>query len=231
MFGKKIYFIFSSLLLISAAALTGCEDQNNVAKAQSCLDKIDDTVALATLQTQVDGCLAHIAGDGSHKATVLNCSGYLLRAGLTSTKIINAVKALSESSNNNKEATMIGALGLSDLTSAQKADGYCAQTGIDGLIYFSSLSLMGTVLKSAFGLSDNPTATDAKNAAAFCANPANSSACTPEVVGNAVINVGNSYCAGGQSNTEVCGELNQAIAQGNGDPATVANSFWDLVDN
>ncbi|MCB0421489.1 MAG: hypothetical protein KDD61_10870, partial [Bdellovibrionales bacterium] len=148
MFKKSLLTV--SILISMSVTLMGCEDDNGAANAQTCLDKIDDTVALATIQTQVDSCMAYVASDNSQKANVIKCSGYLLRAGLTSPKIVNAVKSLSDSSTH-KEAAMIANLGLDDMDSVNTANSYCALTEIEGLIYFSSLTVMGTALKIATG--------------------------------------------------------------------------------
>ena len=224
-FSKKI--IIAGSVVLAVFLLGGCEESTEVARAQQCLDKIDDTDG-TNLAANSQACIDIVASVDSAGADVIRCSGYFLKGGLTTSRIVESATAMSAGGSNN-EAKMIGALALSDKSVAQLANTYCAKTGIDGLAYLGSLALMGTTLNSISGAWPAGTTPDASQIAAAL-NTCKSGGCDDAIIGSSIVTLGDSYCAGSQKNSDVCIQLNQAIVSGNGNNALIAQQFWTLLE-
>ncbi len=217
---KRIAFV-----LLALAALPHCanKDSNSLAEAQQCLDNVPDSNP-----TAANACMTPIANLQSEAADVLKCSIAFMAGGLTTTKVANAYKAL-EDNPSNKVAIFMATLALTP-TASQQAASYCDASDDQGLIYIAQLSVIGSVLANAIGGYDPtsgvpPTQTQITAAITAC----QSGGCDDATVGTAAETLGEGYCAQPGASTDVCPQLTQAIANSNGNPASVAQQLYTLL--
>ncbi len=219
--------ILISVLLI---VFCGCESQetDELTTAQKCLDQVDDSNP-----SQANACLASIQNLTSPAANVIKCSIQFTAGGLTTTKIANAAKSLKDNSVQ-KEVIYIGALALTPVSLAQQAVTYCNQSGVPIFSYLAQLSLVGSQLMSVVpGYDPNsgqpPTQTQVQDALTRCSNGGFGGVCDDHAIGTAAENVGQTYCASSNANTDVCTKINQAIAASNGNPTNVALELYQQL--
>ncbi len=215
------------VVLAGTAFTVGCENEesNNLAKAQDCLDKITD----ANYST-ADTCLSFIAKYDSQQANILKCSIHLVDGGLTTSKVMQAYKSLSDNTYTDKEAAYISVLAL-ETGKAAAAKPFCESSQLKGLIYISNLSVLASAMADTLaGIgydptdpTDMPTQGEIDTMLANC-QPGGASIppCDTAAIGESVISVGSSYCTTSNSDNEICQQISDAIANGGGDPAVVA---------
>lgn len=217
--GTKKFLLAISLGLL-VGSIFGCEDKetNSVAKAQACLDK-------ARSSSEAGACRGLIEGKSSQQAYIVRCSIEFVAGGLTTSKVADAFKAQKDNATTNKEAALIALLSLEDKSTADNAAAYCKLSGIPGLIYLANLSVIGTYVT--YGSGFDPTHPDlAASLFSSCANGGSGGVCDDAVIGAAVISIGESYCSGGNSDSDVCSKVNQALASTDGSPQAVANALY-----
>lgn len=217
------------LLLVSLVCLlcVGCEseEQDKLAQAQDCLDNVTSSNYSAA-----NNCMSYVEGMSSKQANIIKCSIKFLAGGLTTQKISNAYKELKDTSNSNKEALYMSVLALDSTSLATEAASYCTATGVAGLMYLANLSVIGTqmlTLIPGFTPGMVPTQQDAIDAVNNCMSAPNT--CDDTAIGNAVINVAESYCAGSNADSDVCSKINDAIAAAGGIPADIAQQLYTLL--
>lgn len=225
--------------LISIFLLSGCEsdEMDDIAKAQDCLDKAVSTDAL--------NCVHFVAKYDSQKANIIKCSAYFMSGGLTTQKIADAYKELVQNGGTDKEALFISTLTLeagpydspptandpaAALLIAQKADAFCQRTAVKGLIYLSSLSVIGSSLALAVpgGVGFTtfpPDQTELDNTLAAC--EASPSSCNVTGITSAAELIADSYCVGSNADTDVCKKIDTALA----DPDQAGEALMCLMDN
>lgn len=219
----KKFLIVSVLCLLCVS----CEEDeaDRLASAQNCLDNVSSSNPSAAAE-----CMSYIGDLNTSQANIIKCSIKFLVGGLTTEKISNAYKQLKDDSVTDKEAFYISMLALNPASAATEAATYCTNSGVKGLIYLANLSVMGSLMMDAIGFDPNagtPNATDIQNALAAC----QASGCDDAAIGGAVIAVANSYCANTSSSSDICTQVNSAIAAGGGDPATIAQQIYTLLDH
>lgn len=219
-----IRFLFTISLAILAGSIFGCEDKetNSVAKAQACLDK-------ARSSSEAGACRGLIEGKSSQQAYIVRCSIEFVAGGLTTSKVADAFKAQKDNATTNKEAALIALLSLGDKTTADNAAAYCKLSGIPGLIYLANLSVIGTYMTDAISGFDPNNPSSAASLISGCANGGSGGVCDDAVIGAAVISIGESYCNGGNSDSDVCSKVNQALASTDGSPQAVANALYSQL--
>ncbi len=199
--------LFTGAFIIVAS---GCEtnEQNKVAEAQQCLDRLSDSATAADAQP----CLNFISGITSPSAYVIRCSVDFLAAGINPTQLIAAFQAMKTQSSAQQTATLMGALAesavapLTALQTAQATLNDCVSSETPSLIYLAGVSVTGTALVVGGG-----SATPATFIANCQATPAS---CSPDVIGSAAVTLASSYCTGSNVTSEVCITINSAVAAG-----------------
>ena len=220
--------MLKKILIVGLLCLvcTSCEneDMDKIAQAQDCLDNVP-----SSNPASASSCMSYVDGLESQQANIIKCSIKFLSGGLTTTKISDAYKQLNDNSVTDKEAFYISMLALSPATLATEAATYCERSGVKGLIYLANLSVVGSMMMDAIGVTGVPDATDVQNALTTCASAPNT--CNDTAIGSAVIVVAESYCAGTSADSGVCSQINAAIAAAGTDPAAIAQQIYALLDN
>lgn len=235
----------SFILLLSLNIISCSEDteQKKLGEAQACLDRIpqDNPISAQT-------CMSYVAGLDSKKADAIRCSIGFLAGGITTTRLVQAVKQINEGQDS--EATFVSLLlfnGINPndvsanathtqaLTNVTNTVNYCNRSEVKGLMYLGNFAVVGTALIAAVltGSNDafwrNPQPTDIQSevdgaVAACTTTPEN---CNPETVGAAIIALGDSYCKSGDAAGDAqCLKVKEAIAAGGGDPAAIGAEFF-----
>lgn len=139
---NKVLFVFLSAAILASVSCN--QEQDDLAKAQDCLDKVDQSNP-----TSADACLQYVAKYDSQQAQILKCSIYMTSGGLVENKIVAAYKALKEDGQTNKHATYMAILSLDQPTAvaalpkAKAANLYCQASGVPGLMYLQTRSWPG----------------------------------------------------------------------------------------
>ena len=143
--------VMASLLLIS-----GCENskETKLFKAQICLDT-------ANVGTEAAACVQPILSETSKRAYVLICSARFLERGLDETKIVQALKEISDDEGTDPTSTAIANLAVMnsvtnptsyDVTFARESyNSSCSLTESKGLIALSSFSVIATSIGALTG--------------------------------------------------------------------------------
>ncbi len=217
------------LVFISSFALVACDEgeDDDLAKAQECLDRITDTNF-----TEAEDCIKPLEKYDSQQANILKCSGKFLAGGLTTSRIMDAYKELENSdaaAEDKKEAIFISYLALTPSSKAREAAAFCRKTELEGYIYLGDLAVVGSVLSDAGNFSSPPTEAEVDAALATCqATPAS---CQPEVLAGAVTSVAESYCKKPSAkDDEVCKDINAAIAEAAGDEEVLTAALTCLLN-
>ena len=181
-------------------SMVGCEDPDldDIAKGQECLDK-------ARSAADAEACRKYAKGS-SQEAKILKCSVEFMVGGLDSTKMRAAFKKFNDdgTAEQDREAELMFLLAADSTTQAATTFSACKATNVGGLIYLASLSQVGTILAAV--AANGPAAVDA-----CIANDPN---CDPAAIGQAAVAMSDSYCTGDNEDTEVCEEINAAVAAG-----------------
>lgn len=229
---------FLLLLVGLTLSLASCDDkeQDNLAKAQQCLDKIDQNTP-----TSADACMEFIESYDSQQANIIKCGITLTSGGLVDSKIVQAANVLSDESVANKEAVYMTIFALdtpatTGFTKANKAEEYCQASGVPGFKYISSLVLAGTTLaKMLSELSITVTITDPSSVntaitdlltqcnvaspttpPAACTDPENAQA-----LGETAMTLASGYCNSQEADSEVCHNFTEAVDAAGSDPDAV----------
>lgn len=227
---KLVLLIVLPLFIFS---LFGCEndEDNALAMAQKCLDDIPSTATQSEVQAAALNCEPLLASYESPQAYLLKCSMKFLIGGITTKRMTTAFKQLDDTVPN-KEAHFMSALAFTSVPLATAAFDTCKKSEVAGLIYLAALSRIGAVLNNAAGVTINdenfdPTDADVLAGLTECAD---NNTCDDVAVGQSAIILGESYCASGtNADSSVCTDINNAITQGGGDPAAVAQQLYDLL--
>lgn len=216
--------------ILGLFGLTGCEDEeaNQLAQAQACLNKVDDAH-----YADAENCRKHLKGVNSQQSWIIQCSIDFLVGGLTTTKIVNAFKELEDDANGtNKEAYFIGTMALNDTAVADNAFTSCQKSKVDSMIYIAAMARTGTYLSAAVsGILDGSGNVDpakVDQALQDCAS-ATPTSCNPTKIGESVIALQAVYCGTDQADADVCDEINKAIDNSGGNPATVGQLLTCLL--
>ncbi|MBX3021724.1 MAG: hypothetical protein KF799_08625 [Bdellovibrionales bacterium] len=238
---NKILLAFLSAAILASVSCNS--EQDDLAKAQQCLDELDVSVT----NNKAEECLQYIDKYDSQQAKILKCSIYMTSGGLVESKIVNAYKALKEDTQANKHATYMTLLSLDNPTAtlalpkAQNANAYCQASGVPGLQYLSNAILVGTSLNATIesfngGSGIDPTDTTAMNnmiesMLTTCTDPAatptDKAKCAEnlETMGSAALALSTTYCDSTEADKDVCGQINGAVQSAGVDPANIGQAL------
>lgn len=231
--------------LISLVVLTSCnaKEQDDLAKAQACLDKVDQNNP-----SSADECLQYVEQYDSQQASILKCGIYMTSGGLVENKIVKAYAALKKDGQANKTAVYMSYLALDQpdvdtaYTKATTGNLYCQQSGVPGLQYLGSMIVAGTAfnvaIKGLTGSGLNPNDPDGsaaavKNLLDTCTGPTPPASCTQNIaaVGQAATSLSTQYCANSNADQDVCASINGATQSADGDPAKVGQAMFCYLKN
>lgn len=229
---SRLIFAFGLL------TLAGCEEDqaNDLAKAQKCLDGITS----ANYAT-ADSCFEYVSRYDSQQANILKCSIKFVAGGLTTEKVALAYKKIAENGMASKEATFMTILALNPPNKATEAQGYCVTTGLKGLIYLANLAVMGSNMAQMItGIgttghydpadpSSFPSPAEINEVLNNCKPPATCGG-NFATIGQATLNIADSYCSGSNASTDVCTKINDAVQSSGGDPTLVAKQLFCVLD-
>lgn len=243
---KKLIFAAIALSLTAAAATSCAKKENDdLAKAQDCLDHVPQSDP-----TAADACYAYVEKYTSQQANILKCSIKMTSGGLVENKIVKAYIALKDNTQTNKTAAYMAALALdlpdpsTGYDKAVAANQFCSVSGIPGLVYLSSVIVAGSYMNKAIAtLSGTGTGLDISDPASMNAavtnllNKCNSNppdaACTSDLptLGATVTTVAGSYCAQTNADQSVCSSINSTVDAAGSDPAAVGQALFCYLQN
>ena len=229
-------WLFLPVILSCLVFTLGCEDDtaNSLNQAQECLDKISDDAP-----TEAANCSKFLKGINTPQKWIIQCGIDFMVGGVTTTRIINAYNELDGSSGEDKESYFMGALAFSSTATADAAFLSCQKSESDSLIYIAALSKAGTHLSAAVGGllgqigsdGNGYTVDEADMQAAIddcqSVEPNN---CNEAAIGESVLALEEVYCQGGNSDSEVCEDVNKAIENSDGSAEAVADLMLCLMD-
>jgi hypothetical protein len=210
-------------LLAVSSVFVGCEDKDDdkIYSAQICMN----TATAAT----VDACLAKISGVSSTRAFVLRCSAEFIRANITTSTIVTAIENIEDNGAGNTEDPTIefynqfsfGSTALADVAVTN-----CTASGSPGLKLLAISAKTATTIKhDILGGTLNPGTIAALDPGADA---------TPDElasIGNSVIQMQSLACSdsGSLKDTEVCDNINNAIAGAGGDAQAIGEAFLNQM--
>lgn len=215
-----------TVILLLLSTLSGCEtkEENDIAQAQQCLDKLSDSAPYTSAQA----CLNYISGIYSPPAYVIRCSVDFISGGITPTSLITAFQNMKSASSSQQTAILMGALtqytpgaAISNanisLTQAQTTFADCQASDTPSLIFIAGVSVTGTALAAGAG-----SATSTTFITTCQTTP---SSCNPAVIGSAAQSLASTYCTGSNASSTVCTSINNAIAAGGSDPTAIGTAL------
>lgn len=239
---KKLILILAFTLPLMSCSNN--KEDDDLAKAQSCLNQVSQATP-----EDADNCLQYVEKYDSQKANILKCSIHMTSGGLVENKIVKAAQALQSSSGlSNKDAVYMSVLCLDNpdvnlgYDKAILADKYCQASGVAGLQYISSIivagSLMAKTMDALHVLPTDLTDTDAMQTAATnllssCTSNPPDSNCTTNLatLGEAAANLAKGYCSTSKASTDVCSNVDKAMAAAGGDSSKVGQAVYCFMNH
>jgi len=204
---KRQSWISLLALILLTAVWTACEssEDDKINQAQNCLDRATDAAS-------ANICAASVAGISGPRAAIIRCSADWIGQGFTtqSTKFLDAFHALkNDTSGADKTVAMMKYLAFDTVSNANAAVTDCTQTGIAGLITFSSMAKLATNLKAltdtAGGNSSDPV--DLQSQVQNLDD---------QTAGEVAEAVAENYCQNSSTNNaSFCGQFNAAVQDPN----------------
>ena len=219
------FVLFGAIVCFVGFFIAGCEstEDNNIAKAQKCLDGL----GVNPTPSDAQSCLQPIAGDYSANAEVVRCAADFMIGGITDQTLINAYNAVKNLTGSAVAQTLVSYLTqpsggpYTNTNLAQTTYNDCQASGVSSLMYLAGLSYTGTQLAVVEG-NANPS-----DIATACQS--SPSSCNPQTIGSIAQTVYGSYCTGSNQTNSVCTTLNSAISSGNGNPSTIGQNLINLL--
>jgi hypothetical protein len=217
-------FASLSILITLTLGLFSCEktDDNKLADAQACLDKLRST----SLDAAALACQSKVDGLTSPQSYVIRCSVGFFLGGIKSSSIVAAYDSYTAAPANLKVATLMGALSSNSVAQADSTFAVCQKSGVSSLIYLAALSQTGTILQDGAG---GAGITDPATFISNCANGGAGGICNDAAIGTTVVVLYDSYCMGSAADSLVCTQINGAIQAGGGNPAAIATALYGLL--
>lgn len=226
-----------------ALGIIGCEDEERAAlfDAQECINNINENLSQTEITTAANACEAKLNGASSSEAEAIRCSAKLIAGGLTTSRFVDAFKAMDEGQGS-KEAKLMVLLsftGTDAMVNARSMFNACQKSGVPGLVFVAGVSLSGTSISSIYGSGTcgktptNPNDTlcdgqEVENILNQC--KADSSQCNTQDIGNSAIAISDAYCLGDNADKDICKDIGTAITNAGGDPATIGAQLLNLLD-
>lgn len=232
-------------MLLAGSFLVGCKqtEQDDLAKAQQCLDEVPQSNPEAA-----SACFQYAEKYDSQQADILKCSILMTSGGLIESKVVEAYKILNTQANVNREAGFMSVLALNKPTvndgyqKAKDADVFCQKSGVPGLKYISGLIVVGSSM--AFAINSLPSPPDFNDPAAVSAatttlvnncnaDPRVDCPIDSPVLATTVATLAQGYCASAdpEDDDEVCSNLSVAVESANGDSAKIGNALMCYLGN
>ena len=229
--GSSLRFVLLALLAIPV--LTACESDEDrlLAEAEQCINRAD--------ASNVDACVAKVAGMESEDAYLIRCSAHFIAQSFTETRLIEAfenIKSSSEISGITPTTVTLSYMVFNNAitnhtVAVSKND--CSRSGA------TSLSRVLQLVEVATGISD-AVVNAGGGAVAVGDGPALEAAITnfvanggsPTTLGSQAIAIRESFCVNntGFSSSDICRKVNQAYTSGGGDPTNIGNAILALLD-
>jgi hypothetical protein len=239
----KLWIHLIAVATLSLSLLSCNQDEmDDLAKAQKCLDEVPQTAPRTATK-----CLAYVAKHTSQQANILKCSIYMTSGGLTENKMVAAYKAVDNDANNNREAAFMSLLALDEPSVTEgypialEADKYCQLTGVAGLQYISGVIKIGSFMAktmaaySTVNFNDPAAVTTAVNDLITKCNqtPTRDPSCPTDLsdIGSSASALAVGYCSADASDSEVCENINAAVAASNGNPSAVGDAMMCYLGN
>lgn len=210
-------------MALCVMCLSACEDKEDdqIYSAQLCMDRATDGAS-------ADICLAKIAGVTTPQSYVLRCSAEFLRAGITTSTIIQATQNLDQndgSTTTDPTVQFYDEFKFADTTAASTAVNVCTQSGSRNLKLLAESAQLATQLSVAIPGGDLAAWIGTGDPSTLAANDLTA-------IGNSVLSMQSTACAEGGSfyKTEVCDNFAAATA-GSTDPATIGEAFINQLKN
>ncbi|MCB9025071.1 MAG: hypothetical protein H6625_02030 [Bdellovibrionaceae bacterium] len=236
------------LILIGLMTLNfGCSnnsDQKKLGEAQACLDKVPQSDP-----TSAASCYSYISSVNSPQADSLRCAIGFLTGGVTTSKLVDAVKQISDGGSSEEvfisilvfngidpDNTTANATGTQALANVNRTAAYCNASGVKGLMYLGNFAVAGTALVKSFMNASgdsfwrDPKTTDfqAQIAGGLSDCADGTKVCDPTDVGNAILVLGDSYCAT-KKDDQQCQQVQEAINNGGGSPENIGTAFYQQL--
>lgn len=222
-------------LLASAALITGCENQDEVAlyKAQNCLDDADTTI-------KAQACLDSMAGLSGASADKIRCSGAFIAQGFTGERMITAFEKNKESNGASPFVSMMAYLVFTEATpNISQTLSWCESGGVKSLKALAAVAQIATTAADLAGnvgdfdpntvdqgVLETAMANAVSNLATANDNVAN------EQIGSAALALYGPYCSesGSYANTDMCAQVSQAINSSDGSATDIGARLAALLN-
>ncbi len=236
-------FIFLSLVLSLILAACESDEDRQIAEAQDCLNNASPTLASANV------CLAKVDGLTSEESYYIRCSARFLGQGFVGSRFADAFESLAddEDGGGGGQDAMTTALTVMVFTGTDNANAKqnatntlneCLLSGSQGLSRLAALTSLATTLASAVtGINLNEIAENGLTQTQvddLIANLTNDGEFVgeDEELGNIALTANTLFCADEDSDfadTDICTNIDAAIAAGGGDPATIGDALRDQL--
>ncbi len=227
-------------LMCAFPFLSSCnsgEEADDLAKAQQCLDQVPQSDPASA-----SNCLQYVEKYSSQQANILKCSIYMTSGGLMENKVVQAAEAMQDSSNvTNKEAAYMSILALdvpdanAGYTKAVDGNVFCQASGIAGLQYIGGLVVAGSYMAKTMSLLgitldiNNPEAAVSQLIDTCTADLTQCASDLP-TLGETVLTLAESYCGTEDSDDEICGDINSAVASSGADPSDIGRALFCFME-
>lgn len=220
----------TTVLALGLGLLTGCEaeqtEKDMIAEAQFCLDKASDSAS-------AQACMSKIEGLTSTQAYSLKCAAGFIGAEITSPENLN--DAFNSISGTSGATGMLAALSFPSVSAVNETVSNCNNSGRAGLKLMAAMAKSATTLASLAPLGScgsSLTDCDASQITSSIndlladlqsGNPTLEAAAKESVtaIASSIQTVYTSTCSAGTNvNTDICGQINTAVAASGFDIAT-----------
>lgn len=229
----------SSLALIGAllalGALTGCEtaEDRQIAAGQACLDSARDAAS-------ADQCISIVQGLESESSYLIRCSANFVANGFTGNRIASAFQRLKDDNGSGGQDPMMTMMtflvfqNTSDNHKIATTINNCQRSGVTSMFRLATTAQLATTIASLGGalgsgaLDPNNPSFDPTQLQTIANNLISGGTTQDkEQIGSIAITAAEAYCNEGSSykGTEVCTNLEGAIATGGGNLETIGQTL------
>lgn len=219
--------ILPGALLVAAALSTGCEsdDERKLAQGQSCLDR-------ATTTADANACLTIVQGLESESAYLIRCSANFIAQGFTASRMATAFQQVKENTGGaDPMVTLMGYFVFQSVANhtADETVTNCTRSNVRSMLRLATAAQLATTFATFTSVTNfDPNASSATITANMqAAIAAADTDAEKQQIGAVAITAASAYCNEGSSykGTEVCTNLEAAIAGANGDTLTIGNQL------
>lgn len=230
--------LVAGVLFLTVSVLSCTQKEiDDLAKAQQCLDQVPSSAPAGA-----SNCLQYVNEYSSQRANILKCSIYLTAGGITTDRVAQAYIASQDNtvSDADKQGLYVSYLALTlpdpagGYAAAQTASTYCNASGEPGLMFLSTMAVMGSMVNNLIGgsgidLTDTPANITSAVQTALATCQSTPTSCDPDVIAPAAISAANSYCNTANANSDVCADINQAVTDWGSDNDTLTQGLMCML--